>query len=90
MLTAGLGVAVLIYDWLLCLDQEVRFMWTLRSQRVKAVSSLVYLFSRYALILELLLIILTIYPMSDLVRHLAESTITVVPSNELIIIYRGT
>lgn len=59
-------------------------MWTLRSQRV-TVSSLVYLFSRYGLLIQMLLSILAIYPMSDLVRHLA--SVIIVPSNELIVIY---
>ncbi|KAI1786614.1 hypothetical protein LXA43DRAFT_1109322 [Ganoderma leucocontextum] len=55
---------ILVYDWLLCLDEEVRFMWNGRSG--VTVSWLVYGLSRYALLIQNLLGLATIYPMSDL------------------------
>ncbi|KAI1782262.1 hypothetical protein LXA43DRAFT_1104450 [Ganoderma leucocontextum] len=56
--------AILIYDWFLCLGQEVRFIWNWHSK--VASSSLVYAFSRYAVLIQLLLTVATNYPMSDL------------------------
>ncbi|PIL32969.1 hypothetical protein GSI_05087 [Ganoderma sinense ZZ0214-1] len=60
--------ALLVYDWLLCLGREVRFIWRWHSRATG--SSLVYAVSRYAVIISNLLSILTAYPMSDL-RYLA-------------------
>ncbi|KAI1786607.1 hypothetical protein LXA43DRAFT_48525 [Ganoderma leucocontextum] len=60
--------AILIYDWLLCLDQEVRFIWNWRPG-VSVVSLLLYALSRYALLISRILSIATNYPMSDLVRN---------------------
>ncbi|KAM5543377.1 hypothetical protein V8D89_002962 [Ganoderma adspersum] len=57
--------SLLVYDWLLCFSQEVRLIWTWRSRRV-TVASLVYIFSRYTWLIESLLSVATIYPMSDL------------------------
>ncbi|KAI1784400.1 hypothetical protein LXA43DRAFT_1101438 [Ganoderma leucocontextum] len=56
--------SILIYDWLLCLGQEVRFIWNWRSKVTS--SSLVYALSRYAMLIEFLLAVATAYPMSDL------------------------
>ena len=67
-------VALLIYDWLLCFDQEVEFIWNWCSQRL-IISSLVYGFSRYALLIMNILTAVTTTPMSDLVRHLATMTV---------------
>ena len=64
MLTCNIPTGLLVYDWLLCLDQEIRFIWTWRSRGITLVS-LVYLFSRYAMIAQMLLTIMTTYPMSD-------------------------
>ncbi|KAI1786610.1 hypothetical protein LXA43DRAFT_1099008 [Ganoderma leucocontextum] len=61
------GVAIcviLVYDWLLCFGEEVRFIWNGRSG--VTVSWLVYGLSRYALLIQNLLGLATIYPMSDL------------------------
>ncbi|KAI1784398.1 hypothetical protein LXA43DRAFT_1123642, partial [Ganoderma leucocontextum] len=57
--------AILVYDWFLCLDQEVRFIWNWRSKVTG--STLVYALSRYALLIYILLAVATNYPMSDLV-----------------------
>ncbi|KAI1784404.1 hypothetical protein LXA43DRAFT_1123682 [Ganoderma leucocontextum] len=72
--------AILIYDWFLCLGQEVRFIWNWHSKVTSA--SLVYALSRYAVLIQLLLVIASNYPMSDLVRNVA----TVLPSNRLIVV----
>ncbi|KAI1795425.1 hypothetical protein LXA43DRAFT_992745 [Ganoderma leucocontextum] len=73
--------AILVYDWFLCLCQEVRFIWNWHS-KVNS-SSLVYSFSRYAVLIEALLIVATNYPMPDLVRNVT----TILPSNRLIVVY---
>ena len=62
-------VALVVYDWLLCFSQEVSLIWTWRSRGV-TVAFLVYVFSRYTWLIESLLGVATIYPMSDLVRRL--------------------
>ena len=76
-------LALVFYEWLLCLGQEVRFIWKWRSGAV-TISSLVYASSRYAFLIQLFLSVLTIYPVSDLVRHL---TITPVSIHELATVY---
>ncbi|KAM5543652.1 hypothetical protein V8D89_002903 [Ganoderma adspersum] len=66
--TAYCGTAVsafVIYDWLLCLGQEVKFIWGGRSRFT--VASVVYAFSRYAIIIQNLMAIVTSFPMSDIV-----------------------
>ena len=75
-----MSAALLVYDWLLCLDQEVRFIWAWRSKRV-TLSSIVYTLSRYTPLISNILAITTIYPMSDLVRNLAAA---ISSSNSLI------
>lgn len=67
MLTSAL--ALLVYDWFLCLGQEVRFIWKWHTKITG--TSLVYAFSRYAVLMLTLLSVATNYPMSDLVRSLA-------------------
>ncbi|KAM5545178.1 hypothetical protein V8D89_001289 [Ganoderma adspersum] len=54
---------LLVYDWLLCIGEEARFIWKWHSRATG--SSLVYVFSRYAVLASNLLSILTVYPMSD-------------------------
>ena len=61
-------LALLIYDWLLCIGDEVMFVWNWHSRATG--SWLVYTFSRYAVLVSNILSILTTYPMSDLVRIL--------------------
>ena len=60
------GSALLVYEWLLCLGQEVRFVWGRRS--VATVASVVYILSRYAMLIQYVVAIATNFPMSDLVR----------------------
>ncbi|KAI1781600.1 hypothetical protein LXA43DRAFT_671243 [Ganoderma leucocontextum] len=66
--------AILIYDWTLCLGQEVRFIWGWHSKVIS--SALVYALSRYALLVTNLLAVATNYPMSDLVCRANTSTQT--------------
>lgn len=56
-------LALLVYDWLLCLDYEARLIWNWHSR--VAGSSLLYAFSRYAVLMSNFLSILTAYPLSD-------------------------
>ena len=58
-------LALIAYDWLLCLSQEITLVW--RSKPNAA--SLVYASSRYSLLVQSILSIATEYPMSDLVSH---------------------
>ena len=44
------GVAITVWDWLLCFDQEVSLIWT--SLRSVKVSSVIYLLSRYTMIIS--------------------------------------
>ena len=62
-------LVVLVYDWLLCLGEEVRYVWNSGSGLTG--TSLVYASSRYMLLIQTFLAMLTNYPMSDLVRTLA-------------------
>lgn len=55
----------------MCLDEEVAFIWKWRSRGGVTVPSLVYAFTRYGLLIEMLLAVGTNFPMSDLVRGLA-------------------
>ncbi|KAM5545111.1 hypothetical protein V8D89_001222 [Ganoderma adspersum] len=55
------------YDWLLCLGEEIRFIWNWRSRGV-TISSLVYAFSRYAWLIVSILPVMTMYPMSNLLQ----------------------
>ncbi|KAM5545062.1 hypothetical protein V8D89_001173 [Ganoderma adspersum] len=57
------AAALVVYDWLLCLSQEVKFMWNGHS-KVTA-SLLVYAFSRYSIFTQVVLSIATNFPMSD-------------------------
>ena len=62
------GVAITVWDWLLCFDQEVSLIWTsLRS--VKA-SSVIYLLSRYTMIISEVTTIPSAGPTSLLVNLL--------------------
>ncbi|KAM5545101.1 hypothetical protein V8D89_001212 [Ganoderma adspersum] len=55
--------ALLVYDWLLCLHLEVRYIWKWRAR--VTLSTLVYTCSRYGMLLHNLLVVATVYPMSD-------------------------
>lgn len=78
-------LALLVYDWLLCLDNEVRFIWNWRSRGV-TISLIVYALSRYTWLIQNSISIATIYPMSDLVRHYLTVN-TIVPSDVLFVVY---
>ncbi|EJF57155.1 hypothetical protein DICSQDRAFT_174213 [Dichomitus squalens LYAD-421 SS1] len=54
--------ALLVYDWLLCFDAEVSLVWAGHHKRTWA--SLVYAFSRYLPLVQYILQIATIFPMS--------------------------
>ena len=58
--------ALVVYDWCLCLSLEVRFIWEWRSR--VTLSSLLYAFSRYGMVIQAILAIASNLPMSDLVR----------------------
>ncbi|KAI1786620.1 hypothetical protein LXA43DRAFT_1099016 [Ganoderma leucocontextum] len=55
---------ILVYDWLLCLGQEVRYIWNWDSGLTG--TSLVYALSRYMLLIQTFLAVVTNYQMSDL------------------------
>ena len=77
-------IALLVYDWLLCFEQEVKFIWTWRSRGI-TLASLVYMFSRYSWLMEGLLSVATIYPMSELVKYLTAAVQLL--SDRLVIVY---
>ncbi|KAM5545102.1 hypothetical protein V8D89_001213 [Ganoderma adspersum] len=63
----GNAVAMLVvYDWLLCLGEEVTFIWKWRSLGGFNLSFLVYAFSRYGILIQMLLTVASNFPMSDL------------------------
>ncbi|PIL32651.1 hypothetical protein GSI_05355 [Ganoderma sinense ZZ0214-1] len=45
--------AIFLYDWLLCLDQEIRLIW--KWQIGVTIFSLLYALSRYALLMQSIL-----------------------------------
>ena len=74
-------LALLVYDWLLCLDYEARLIWNWHSR--VAGSSLLYAFSRYAVLMSNFLSILTAYPLSDSVCSFPATLIYVHSSSPL-------
>lgn len=66
-------LVLLIYDWVLCLNREVEFIWNWHSKLTA--TSLVYAFSRYAMLIQTILTLATINPISDKVRNLATISI---------------
>lgn len=64
--TQGLlcATALLVYDWCISLGGEATLFW--RAPRTSA--SILYLFNRYCIMLEWVLAMITIQPVSDLVR----------------------
>lgn len=59
------AIALLAYDWILCFGSEVSLVWTGHHKRTWA--SLVYAFSRYLPLVQYILQVVTIFPMSTLV-----------------------
>ena len=62
-------LALLVYDWLLCLDHEATLIWNWNSKVTG--SSLVYAVSRYAVLISNLLSVITSFPLSDRVRSIS-------------------
>ena len=82
--------AMLLYDWVLCLDQEVACIWKARGGL--NAGSLVYALSRFSLIFGMVSNTATIFPMSPLVssRVHCQSRIPVVyPPTEVNTTTRG-
>ena len=65
-----MAVVLVVYDWLLCFSDEVTFIWKWRSLRGFNLSFLVYAFSRYGILIQMLLTVASNFPMSDLVSNL--------------------
>lgn len=64
-----MSVALLVYDWLLCLGQEVNLIWDWPSGI--GVFSVLYGLSRYTALIALLVRTATIHSMSDRVRDVS-------------------
>ena len=62
-------LALLAYDWFLCLGEESRLVW--KGFGKITGSSLVYVLSRYMILIQTFLAVMTNYPMSNLVRALS-------------------
>ncbi|KAH9852822.1 hypothetical protein C2E23DRAFT_134678 [Lenzites betulinus] len=61
--TCGIAAnAMVIYDYVLCLDREYQYVWRSRSSKA---SRLVYLYIRYISLLEYVMGFATIAPASD-------------------------
>ena len=71
MVTCNLVIAV--YDWLLCLGQEVRFVRTQRPGPGVTLWWLVYALSRYSQLIYAVLTVTMINPVSDSVRNLTST-----------------
>ena len=56
--------ALLAYDWCISLSSEINLFW--RAPRTSA--SLLYFFTRYCVLLEWAIALITIHPVSDMVR----------------------
>ena len=61
-------VALVVYDWLINLDEEFRCFWTFRKGRVQPVATLLYIISRYLSTVIEVLEAQTVVPLSDMVR----------------------
>ncbi|KAM5543404.1 hypothetical protein V8D89_002655 [Ganoderma adspersum] len=59
-------LALVVYDWLINLDEEIRCFWTFRKGRVQPVATLLYMLSRYLSILIEVLELQTVVPLSDM------------------------
>ena len=61
--------ALLLYDWILSFDREVKFIWNWQSRFT--VPSLLYVLIRYVSIINNLLPIATMFPMSNQVGNIS-------------------
>ena len=63
--------AILMYDWLIRIDDEVRLFWRFRKGHKPPLAVLTYALSRYAPIIQFSILVRSIYPMFELVifRH---------------------
>ena len=69
LLTEYMSIALVVYDWLINLDDEIRCFWAFKEgrPRLKA-GTVLYALSRYATIFQLILSVWTDIPMSSTVR----------------------
>lgn len=59
--------ALVAYDWIVNLDEEIHCFWDFRKGRKLAAAPLIYGMARYPLILRNILILQTAFPMSEAV-----------------------
>ncbi|KAM5533764.1 hypothetical protein V8D89_012539 [Ganoderma adspersum] len=57
--------ALVVYDWLINLDEEIRCFWTFRKGGRLNAAVILYGLSRYPIMLLAILLLQTVYPMSD-------------------------
>lgn len=67
LIWSHLPTAMLFYDWMLCLDQEVACIWK-ASGKLNA-GSLVYVLCRFAAIMNAVFITASVFPLSFLVSN---------------------
>ena len=60
---------MLIYDWLIHFPDELRCFWNIRRGRKLTAATVLYMQSRYPLIILTLFAVLSTSPMSDIVRN---------------------
>ncbi|KAI1781653.1 hypothetical protein LXA43DRAFT_647292 [Ganoderma leucocontextum] len=60
-------LAFLVYDWLISLDEEIRWFWDFRKGRRLTAAALLYGITRYCAIIGQVLVVLTVFRMSETV-----------------------
>lgn len=61
-------LALVVYDWLISLDEEIHSFWDLRKGRKLTAAAVIYGITRYPLIIANILVLQTAFPMSETVR----------------------
>lgn len=64
--SAHVFVALVLYEWLITLDEEINSIWHFRNAYKFNVAALLYGLSRYPMMINQLLSLLTWFPMSDM------------------------
>ncbi|PIL23403.1 hypothetical protein GSI_14714 [Ganoderma sinense ZZ0214-1] len=59
-------LAFVVYDWLINLDEEIRYFWTFRKGGIPLVAALLYVLSRYLIIVMAVLQVQSIAPLSEM------------------------
>ena len=70
LITDQTGLAFVLYDWLINLDEEIRCFWNIRKDRRPTAAAVFYVLLRYPPIIYEFLGVPTLFPMTETVRPL--------------------